>query len=362
MKILAYLTAVALATVPASLAQSSTEGFDAGANPDQWEAWFSVYNSVRSSGGNPGAFLLLDNVTSGPGNCHYVDVFPEGDAGSTAYAHTGNWRVSAVDQVSIDLDVQQGRYGGDVILRIISDPGTPQTTADDCEVSLNLTAAGANGAGWNTYTFPVPSTQTTLPAGWSFEGPCSGDAAWNQVMADVDQIRFRYDGNPPAFCIFTNWIFGVDNINVGGMPAPPLGTNYCSANANSTGSPAVMSASGNPTVSSNDLTLECSGVPPSQFGIFVTGRTQGFVPNPGGSAGNLCLGGIIGRFSLPAEIVNSGATGDFSLSVDLSFVPEGPGRVAVLPGDSWSYTCWFRDVSGGMATSNFSNGYTISFL
>lgn len=362
MKILPHLAAVAIAAAPIGLAQSSIEGFDAGANPDQWEAWFSFYNSVRSAGGNPGGHLLLDNFSSGSASCHYVDIFPGGDPGSTAYAHTGNWRVSAVDQVSIDLDIKEGIYGGDLVLRIISDPGTPMNTADDCEVSLTLTAAGSNAAGWTTYTFPVPSTQTTLPAGWSFSGLCSGDAAWNQVMTDVDQIRFRYDGNPPAFCIFTNWLFGVDNISVGGMTAPPLGTNFCSANANSTGSIAVMSASGNPLVSSNDLTLECSGLPANQFGIFVTGRTQGFVPNPGGSAGNLCLGGVIGRFSLPSEIINSGATGDFSLPVDLTFVPEGPGRVAILPGDTWSFSCWFRDVVGGIPTSNFGDGYTISFM
>jgi len=357
-----YLTiAAAIATSPASMAQSSLEGFDAGANPDQWVAWFSVYNSVLTTGGNPGGFLQLDNFTTGSANCHYVDIAPDGDPGVSPHAHSGDWRASTVDQVSLDLDIHRGIYGGDLILELVSDPGTPQSTSDDCIVSLTLTAAGSNIPGWTTYTFPVPSTQTTLPAGWSADGPCSGDAAWNQVMVDVDQMRFRYDGSPGSFCNFTNWLLGVDNINVSGMPAPPLGSNYCNANTNSTGQAAVMTAMGNAMVAANDLTLECSGLPTNQFGIFVASRTTGFVPNPGGSAGNLCLGGVIGRFTLPGEIVNSGAGGQFTLPVDLAFIPEGPGRVAVLAGDSWSFTCWFRDVSGGMATSNFADGYTIDF-
>ncbi len=362
MKILAQLTALLVATSPIALAQSSVEGFDGGANPDQWEAWFSVYNSVPTTGGNPGGYLQLDNFTSGPANCHYVDIFPDGDAGSVAYAHTGDWRASAVDQVSIDLDIMQGIYSGDVIVEIISDPGTPQSTADDCVVSFTLTAAGSNTGGWNTYTFLVPSTQTTLPAGWVTDGPCSGDAAWNQVMTDVDQMRFSYDGSPGSFCNFTNWILGIDNITVGGMTAPPLGMNYCSANANSTGQAAMMAPTGSASVMANNLTLECTGLPTNQFGIFVASRTTGFVPNPGGSSGNLCLGGVIGRLSLPMEIVNSGSLGQFSLPVDLNFIPEGPGRVSILPGDTWSFSCWFRDVQNGVGTSNFGDGYTINFL
>ncbi|MEM9802804.1 MAG: hypothetical protein AAGA20_20940, partial [Planctomycetota bacterium] len=72
---------------------------------------------------------------------------------------------------------------------------------------------------------------------------------------------------------------------------PGLGTNYCDANANSTGARASITASGSTTVADNDFTLECSSMPNFSFSFFLTSRVQSFVVNPGGSAGNLCLGG-----------------------------------------------------------------------
>lgn len=213
-----FLTTVALTIAATSSAQTGVEGFDAG-NPDGWELWWSNYTNVVATGGNPGSFLQLDNVTSGPSNCHFVEMFP--DASATGFLHTGDWRAAGVDTVSIDLDIQQGLYGGDVILELISDPGTPGNTADDCIISLRLTAAGSMAPGWQTYTFDVPTAQLTMPLNWEIDNasPCGGglpDVAWNAVVQDVDRMRFIYDGNPPVFCQFTNWIFGVDNISVNG--------------------------------------------------------------------------------------------------------------------------------------------------
>ncbi|MEZ5973848.1 MAG: hypothetical protein R3E96_03085 [Planctomycetota bacterium] len=82
-------------------------------------------------------------------------------------------------------------------------------------------------------------------------------------------------------------------------------------------------------------------MPNGQFGFFLMGQTQGFVANPGGSLGNLCLGGSIGR--LNQIILNSGAAGLVSTPVDLIQMPtpSTPGRV--IGGQTWNFQCWYRD-------------------
>lgn len=145
------------------------------------------------------------------------------------------------------------------------------------------------------------------------------------------------------------------------VPGGSIGTNYCTAVPNSTGSAASMSASGSNSVAANNLVLAAESLPTSAFGFFLTSATQGFVQNPGGSQGNLCLGSSIGRYVGPGQIQNSGATGVISLAVDLTQHPTPVGPVSVQGGQTWNFTAWYRDAVGGAATSNFADGYTITF-
>ena len=144
----------------------------------------------------------------------------------------------------------------------------------------------------------------------------------------------------------------------GGGGGGPIGNNYCGpANLNSTGLPAVMSAFGSTAVVDNDVELTASQMPAKQFGFFIVSQTQGFVPNPGGSQGNLCLSGNIGRYN--AFVLNSGAAGEFSLQIDLTNVPTNPPS-SVMAGESWKFQAWFRDNNPG-PTSNFTDGIEIDF-
>jgi len=90
-------------------------------------------------------------------------------------------------------------------------------------------------------------------------------------------------------------------------------------------------------------------------------RTQGFVAHAGGSQGNLCLGGSIGR-NVGGLIVNSGAPGSVMVSAPLGAMPQPARPVAVVVGETWHFQCWFRDSVGGAATSNFSDGLALLFL
>ncbi|MDA1265322.1 MAG: hypothetical protein O2816_09625 [Planctomycetota bacterium] len=138
----------------------------------------------------------------------------------------------------------------------------------------------------------------------------------------------------------------------------PIGTSYCGpANLNSSGGPALISAFGLTSVANNDVRLDAAGMATSQFGYFINGTVQGFVLPPG-SQGNLCLSGGIGRHN--ANVLNSGATGEFSLQLNLNLVPTPGGDVAINPGETWYWQAWFRDVNPGN-TSNFTDGICITF-
>jgi len=154
--------------------------------------------------------------------------------------------------------------------------------------------------------------------------------------------------------------FSSRNVHIFSIDAP-LGTVYCTANANSTGTTALTQANGSNVVVDNSLTLETTRLPLNAFAFYLTSRTQGFVQNPGGSAGNLCLSGAIGRYVGPGQIKNSGATGNVSLLTNLNSVPQPTGSVAVQAGETWNFQCWYRDVVGPNATSNFSNGLAVTF-
>ena len=139
-----------------------------------------------------------------------------------------------------------------------------------------------------------------------------------------------------------------------GTKLQPAGDNYCQATVNSTGQAAFIMAQG-ASVSANNTLLVAAGLPQGQFGYFLTSQTQDFV-NPPGSSGFLCLGGAIGRFT--SQVQNSGPEGVISIAVDLTALPQPTGPVAVMPGDTWNFQCWYRDVGN---TNNFTDAVEIMF-
>lgn len=135
---------------------------------------------------------------------------------------------------------------------------------------------------------------------------------------------------------------------------------YCPVVPNSTGSPARIYATGSYLLANNDLILGAVDLPPSSFAYFLTSRTTAFFQMPGGSAGNLCLGGLIGRFVGPGEVLATGSSGQVQLPIDLTAMPQPTGPVAVMPPETWYFSVWYRDVVG-TTTSNFGPGVEIQF-
>ena len=151
-----------------------------------------------------------------------------------------------------------------------------------------------------------------------------------------------------------------DNFRVE-VPSSTIGSNYCTANANSTGLFGAMGAVGSEFATDNTVTLSAGDLPSNSFGFFLTSTSQGFTANPGGSQGNLCLSGAIGRYVGAGQIKNSGTAGAFDLALDLTQTPTPTGLVSVAAGETWNFQAWYRDAVGGSATSNFSDGLSISF-
>ncbi|MCP3916024.1 MAG: hypothetical protein GY711_10750 [bacterium] len=75
---------------------------------------------------------------------------------------------------------------------------------------------------------------------------------------------------------------------------------------------------------------------------------------PPGSAGFVCVSGNIGRFDRPADIIRGPFDG---IEIDVSAVPVNP-PATILPGDTWHFQCWYRDVGG---TNNFTDAVSVMF-
>ncbi len=138
---------------------------------------------------------------------------------------------------------------------------------------------------------------------------------------------------------------------------PGIGDNYCGpAVNNSSGQPGVMRGEGSTVVTNNDVELFAEQLPFNRLGYFLTSTTQGTIVTPPGSQGTLCLAGQIGRYA--KQVQNSGGAGAFSMVVDLTSMP--PLQSAVIAGETWNFTAWFRDVNPNQ-TSNFTDGLSILF-
>ncbi|MEM6671934.1 MAG: DNRLRE domain-containing protein [Planctomycetota bacterium] len=227
-------------------------------------------------------------------------------------------------------------------------PGTFWTNAGgdfDAAPSATTTIGSAD-----PYVFASPILAADVQAWLDGSTPNFG---W--LLKDDDEIpgRARRYGSRENFPI-------IQPMLIVEFDAPNVGTNYCGpAVQNSSGASAVISATGSVDVALNALTLTATSTSLNSAGYFLLSETQGFVVGAGGSAGNLCLGGAVGRFDSSVQF--SGLAGEISIPVDLTDVPSPTGGTSIVAGSTWNFQAWFRDAVGGQATSNFTDGLSIQF-
>ena len=155
----------------------------------------------------------------------------------------------------------------------------------------------------------------------------------------------------PASGAIADVITGVSARLIGVRGELPTGAPYCVANANSTGSPALLAATGSPSILDNQLTLRGEQLPAGTPAILFYGTTQLQAPLGGGVR---CVGGRLYRFPLG----HASAAGSYVHPIDLTLPPSPGGRIQ--PGSIWNFQLWYRD-PGASSTANLSDAVEIAF-
>jgi hypothetical protein len=211
-----------------------------------------------------------------------------------------------------------------------------------------VTVAHLHGPGW----FGVPAG---VLIGLVTTGGTAG--TYNGSMTVTDTVLDHILDGFTYINVHTS-MFSAGEIR-GQVIRPTLGTPYCTAALNSTGNPGVLVAVGSPRVVDNMLQLDASNLPQNSFGYIIASRSSGQTFPAAGSSGRICIvGPNIARFG--STIQNSGVTGTFSASIDLTNIPTNP-PTSVASGDTWNFQAWHRDVTFVGVTSNFTNAVSVSF-
>ena len=189
----------------------------------------------------------------------------------------------------------------------------------------------------------------------------------NQPQASYNlnagQHRVEFSGRSNGFKMDRVHLYrpGTANALNENIPVSPVrfGQEFGNAVANSTGQPSRLEAVGSLSLSDNDALVTTSNLPAGALGFLIVSKTTGFVANPGGSAGNLLLGGDIGRLSNQAIVADS--AGNATVRLNLNSIPTPQGPVVANANENLNFQFWHRDSGSQGATSNFSRGLTISF-
>ena len=218
----------------------------------------------------------------------------------------------------------------------------------------------AMGGGRIAVTAPLtkvdhPQDPTIESAAYVFEQDSTG--VWQEVMlAEADEEHLM--GNSVAISA-SHLIVGAIDTDQGGITTGsafayhlPFGTTTCLGQPHSSGV-ATLTLKGSPAISANALTLGVTGLPPGQPAVLFAAPHRDHLPQFGGGAGTLCLGGSLTPLGPPQL---SGAGGEVALTLDL--LASSP--LQVLAGETWHFQAWFRD-ENPLPTSNLSGAVAVEF-
>ena len=209
-KLQAAWVAALLLVAPAARAGAPTfvETFDGGSNTGGWT--YGGPGSIPPNGGNPGAYL----------NSGTLDTFaPQLRTSLVGTVFTGNYRTKGVTELGVDLiQLSNTTTGGrPCTLMLFHNNNTPGNPNDDTAAYFLGPNIPAQGQGWKSYDFVVPSQDTTLPAGWQLLNMGNIDDpplhTWDQVIQHVDKVQYFY-GDPTFVFIFQLWVVGADNLRI----------------------------------------------------------------------------------------------------------------------------------------------------
>ena len=128
----------------------------------------------------------------------------------------------------------------------------------------------------------------------------------------------------------------------------------CEGVPNSLGIPSSLRAIGIDKASFNDLELRLINHVGGLM-IPLVSSMSGLAVNPGGSVGNLCLGGAIGRGLAFTPGLNT------TIRIFPQAIPQPNGLVSAQAGQTWYFQVWHREFQFGVVVSNFSNALGVTF-
>jgi hypothetical protein len=211
-----------------------------------------------------------------------------------------------------------------------------------------LFGAVIDGAGASLVpTFDVASAPSGKSRVTRAQGLAGGSlTAWSDSRSDGGDILVQQlgDGGAPG------------TVGIISSPSPT-----CIVFPNSLGFQSETFVIGSSMAAANENKLVTLSLPSNTFAFYITSQTAAFVPNPGGSVGNICVGGSVGRFVGLGQIQSTGTTGSIQLEIDLTQQPTPTGFVSVQSGETWYYQTWFRDFSFIGVGTNFSNASSVTY-
>lgn len=318
--------------------------------------------------------LAVTERTSGSADSHLTILANAGDGTYSEIArhHTGYnaYRVEAADfDRDGDLDLAVGRFGAGVLdhrLRLYRNQG-------DGTFSL-FTAYSIPGAPLDLAVDDFDQDGDLDIAISSYEGDANYSSAWVQILRNAGDGSFVADththliiGYPRSMASadlngdgdLDLAITGSGLLNIlqnqcacsGGAPPP---VTYCDTSPNSVGSGALIRYSGSPSLQINNLVLSCTDAVPGAACIFLFGERRTSLP---WGDGLRCVATNIRR--LPLSFVDNG--GEILYPLDTDSPPFRSSSGSLLPGATLHFQLLYRDLAGGVATHNSSNGLEVTF-
>jgi hypothetical protein len=304
------------------------------------------------------AWLVDDQVTFSGGRAHYGQVFDPADldvARDWGWELSSTLRLVQTNGLCVVIDFATGTAASeDRYLLWLEVQGV------DVLASSNLTGAsivcpGAMDGAYHTFALRKPAGAANTAAEFLFDGAVLGAWPATSSSASAPAGGLNWGSGSSGGTGTANW----NRVTFHkGTDVIQLGSPYCGpANLNSTGQPGMIEAWGSPIADAGLLSLVALQLPTNQMGYFVLGDGQTFISSPGGSQGNLCVGGKLGRFV--GQVGSTGTSGTLSIDVDTSALPTWRST-PLLAGQTWNFQAWFKDHNPG-ATSNFTDGVSITF-
>lgn len=305
------------------------------------------------------AWMIDDQVTFNGGRAHYASLFTPAEitnAADVGWELSVEMRVISASGPDVFCEYATGTDALDDRYLLFFTLAGNDVIADVFLVGMTFTCVGGNDGNYHTYTIRKPAGASNIDAEFLYDGTVLGLVPRADSNGNAPDGGVHFGSGSSGATATVNF----HAVEFGPIGGANLGMPYCMAVQNSSGVEGGISATGSRVVGVNDVTLNAFDLPVNQFGIFVTSMTQAFVPGAGGTSnGNICLGGAIGRYSAPSQILTTGSAGEFSLAIDLNQTPQAAGFVSIAAGETWNFQAWHRDPVG--LGSNFTRGLEVSF-